>query len=140
MASSHLSVLPLPLASLPVFSFSGFPVGFFFFAIRECVRVPNGAWFVYPEAIEERNNEPGYMLPYGCLGRLKLTEQMNEKRNQREIGAVISVPIMFVEPESSLQRLFIRWCPETVACVLLDMDRHVLLYLLGMHRSNTDIT
>lgn len=69
-----------------------------------------------------------------------MTKQMNEKRNQTEIGAVISVPIMFVEPESSPQRLFIGRCPETVACVLLDMDRHVLLYLLGMHRSNTDIT
>lgn len=58
------------------------------------------------------------MLPYGCLGSLKLTRQTNGKRNegknQREIGAVISVPIMFVEPEQSPQRMFSGWWPETV--------------------------
>ncbi len=44
------------------------------------------------------------MLPYGCLGRPKLTKQSNgkrnEERNQRKTGAVISVPIMFVEPKA----------------------------------------
>ena len=64
---------------------------------------------------------PGYMLPYDCLGRQKLTKQTNgkrnEERNQREIGAFISVSIRFVEPELSPQRLFIGWCPETVVCV-----------------------
>ena len=58
------------------------------------------------------------MLPFGCLGRIKLTKQTNgkrdEERNQRKIGAVIYVPIMFVEPEKSPQRLFSGWSTETV--------------------------
>lgn len=71
MASSHLSILPLPPSRLCPFSLS---LDFLsvFLPMNVCVCVPNGAWFVYPKAIKKKeivgcneNNEPGYMFPYG---------------------------------------------------------------------------
>ena len=82
----------------------------------------------------QRNNEPGYMLPYGCLGTPKLTKQTNgkrnEERNERQIAAVVSVPVMLPEPESSPHRLFSGRCPETAVDVQLDTDRSDIFYCI----------
>lgn len=47
---------------------------------------------------------------------------------QTEIGIVISILIMFVEPKLSPQRLFSGWCPETVVYVYLGIFFTVLIW------------